>query len=298
VNTDHLRTLIAVIEQGNFINASKKLGITQPGVSQRMKYLEQELGVNLIIRDNHLIHLTTEGKIVYDYALEIIRIEQQMRNLLNQLSDAVSGEIRIGASSVPGECMLPRMIRAFRERYPDIQITLQISGSKQMQEKLLRDEVDVIVVYGTVPDDRLLTHPIGNDQIVGICPVGHPWASAKIEFSDAKNQTWIAREKGSGTRTYLERAWREYGAEFLIEYTFGSTESIIAAVEAGLGVALISREYALRAKKLGRVEMFQIDQVSLERKFTLAVLKKLSNVSPIRQFIEYASTNMTLDQEF
>ena len=151
----------------------------------------------------------------------------------------------MGASSIPGEYVLPALLGSFRERFPQVSIALQISDSREIAETVLAGRVEVGVV-GAHPGHRSLeARELMPDELVLVVPPGHPWfGRPQVTLDELRSEPLVVREPGSGSREALEHALAEAGsklADMRVIAEMGSTGAIKQAVKAGVGVSIISR---------------------------------------------------------
>lgn len=276
MNLSYLRALVAVVERGSFSAASSELGLTQPAVSMQLRSLENELGVALIERSPNGAKPTPSGKVVYEKAKEILSGIRELEAMARELKSGYLGSIVIGASTIPGTYLVPRLITEFTRERPRVSVSLHVSDTYRTLDWLLDGSVDVAFVGHTRPDDRVEFVPFFKDHIVLIVPPGHPWEKlTRITPDLFRSERLIVREKGSGTRLAVDEGLRGLGVDsgsFASTVEVGSSEAVISAVEAGLGVSFVSTLAASPALRLGRIKTVNFKGLPLERQFYLAHL--------------------------
>jgi DNA-binding transcriptional LysR family regulator len=191
----------AVARHLSFSRAADELNMSQPAVSRHLRLLEAELGVRLFQRLGNRVELTDAGRILADYAQRVSVLTEEVRRVLGELEGLRRGYLRIGASSTPGLYLLPDVLARFQKKYPDIEITLVVTNSGDVTQRVLAGEFDLGFV-GAPPDTPgVQTQPFADDEIVLIVPAGHALAQPQ---SFAPNllagETLIARETGSATQ--------------------------------------------------------------------------------------------------
>jgi DNA-binding transcriptional LysR family regulator len=269
VNMNQLRTLIALAQCNSFSLAAEKLFLTQPAVSFQINSLEEHFGARLVDRSGRRIELTEEGRQVLAFAKEALAALARTEYAVNELTRRVRGPLLVGASTIPGEYILPHIIGAFIAKYPDVQISLEIGDSEQITRKILDQCLDIGVVGAVTNKQQLLSDIVLEDELVLIVPGRHRWPSGiSVTVQDLKEEDFIFREKGSGTRQVFTERLKERGLdanELNIVMELGSPEAILTAVEAGLGISVVSRWAADKALALGQVRGINIAGVSLKR---------------------------------
>jgi DNA-binding transcriptional LysR family regulator len=251
---------LAVARAGGFRRAADALRVSQPALSQHIGELERELGVRLFERAGRVVTLTQAGRLLEDHAHRLFATLTSIREVLGELAGLTRGSLVIGASTTPGIYILPRVIAAYRARYPGIELTLQIANSRQIEERIRANELDLGVVGGHElrPREECLASGL-QDELVLAVPPTHSWAGRReIRPDKLAAAPLLTREPGSATRQVAERALQEAGVPFRTAMELGHTEAIKQAVMAGLGVAFLS-VHAIR----GEVRMRMLSAVRL-----------------------------------
>jgi DNA-binding transcriptional LysR family regulator len=293
-----LEIFVRVAEFGSFSRAAEALFLTQPTVSEHVRALEDELGVQLLDRLGRGAAPTPAGQLLLGYARKLLALAGEAQQAVDQFQGRVSGELIVGGSSIPGEYVLPSLIGAFRAKHPEIAVTLLIGDSRSVQEWVESGRVELGVV-GVRPTGRSLdSRQLMADELVVVVAPDHPWVGrGNISVEDIRHEPLILRERGSGSRETLERALATVGLDFgafRIVGEMGSTQAIKQAIRAGFGVSLISRravEDECRARLLGCVSVRDLD---VSRAFHLVTHRERSR-SPLAQaflaFIEAHSSD-------
>lgn len=240
-----LEVFVSVAEFGSFSKAAESLFLTQPTVSEHIRALEEELGVRLLDRLGRGAVPTKAGQLLLSHARQILQLHREARQALEQFQGRMSGELVVGASTIPGEYVLPFLIGRFKEKYPDISISLLIGDTQRALDWLLEGKVEVAVVGAQIAHRSLQYTELMPDELVLVVSSAHPWHGKKTVTLDAvRAEPLIVRERGSGSRHALERALGEVGLDlgaFRVVGEIGSTEAIKQAVKAGVGISLISK---------------------------------------------------------
>ncbi|NLW18059.1 MAG: LysR family transcriptional regulator [Firmicutes bacterium] len=270
MNLNYLQTLLAVQKYGNFSAAARQIGLTQPAVSLQIQALEEDVGTQLVVRDARTCELTPAGLALVEFAEEVFERLRQTRVLLSQLSGEVSGLVRLGASNIPGEYILPPMLKEFLQVYPQVSFSLEISDSEQIYNWLESKRIDFGIVGHHQAGTKYQYAPLANDELLIVIPADHPWAGQIIEPKQLYDYPFISREIGSGTRAHYEKALQTIGidpAELNTVFTGGSTSAVLTAVLAGLGYAFCS-QWALRnGLLLGELATARIEGLAMKRDF-------------------------------
>jgi DNA-binding transcriptional LysR family regulator len=256
MNDNQLKALIETADCGSFSAAARRLGVTQPAVSLRLQTLERDLGVRLLERQGESVTLTPAGRICYDAAQQVLRTWGAAAGQVAGLRGQISGRLAIGASTIPSEFIIPKFLRQFRALHPLVAISLKVGSSREMLQLLENGAVDLCVVGSLPSGSRLDSFVVAEDTLTLIAPPGHPLQGAKLHVDDLRAQPFILREPGSGTRDAAIAALSALGLSdeaLTVVGEVGSHEAVVAAVEAGLGLSVVSSLAASRAVADGRV---------------------------------------------
>jgi DNA-binding transcriptional LysR family regulator len=226
----------------SFSQAAADLHLSQPAVSKHIGQLEAELGVKLFQRAGNRVELTDAGRILADYAERVATLNEEVRRVLGELAGAKRGYLRLAASSTPGLYLLPEALAHFVQRYPGIEISLQLSNSDAVAQQVLRGAADLGFV-GIRPElPGLQVRPFAEDQIVLATPTDHRLArGAAFSRELLTDETLILREVGSGTRQVVEAGLAQLQVRPGRVIEMAGCEGVKRGVAAGLGVGFASR---------------------------------------------------------
>ena len=292
-----LEIFVKVAELGSFSRAADALFLTQPTVSEHIRALEDELGVQLLDRLGRGTTPTKAGTLLLGYARRMLTLSREARQAIEQFQGRMSGELVLGGSTIPGEYVLPALIGAFRAKYPDVSISLRIGPSRQVQDWVEQGHVEIGVV-GALPASRALeSRPLMSDDIVLVVPPEHAWVARKtVTLEDVTREPLIVRERGSGSRETLEGALKQAGLDlgaFRVVGEIASTQAVKQSVRAGLGVSFVSHravEDECRAKLLACVK---VRDLTVTRAFHVVTHKDRSR-SPLAQaFLAFVESQPT-----
>jgi DNA-binding transcriptional LysR family regulator len=269
LNLHHLRVFAIVAEQGGFSRAATVLRLSQPAVSKSVRELEREIGAPLFERGGRTPRLTESGTLLFARARELFAVERSAEEELRALRGLESGVLRIGASTTVITYLLPPYLARFRAAHPDVVLQVSSANTRDIARALIERRIDVALVEGPVTDARIEVIPWRDDELTVISSPSHPLASRKrVALSDLAAESFIVRERGSGTRTVAESALALHGVRLTVAMQLASTEAIKQAVAAGLGLAIVSRSAIDDQLALGRVAIVPLSGVSLQRALT------------------------------
>lgn len=254
VINDPLKTFVTVVEHKNFSRAAEELYLSHPDVSLQIQSLEEELGTELVDSSSKHLELTSAGEIYYGYAKQILLLQEKAKQEIKQLSNMVTGTLKVGASYTIGEYILPFVVAEFAAQYPKVEIETSIANTEEIIQAVRANHLDIALVEGEVNHPDIVVRPIMKDELILVVPNHHPLARLPIATSEhLQDQVWILRENGSGTRAFSDKLITEWGINVRKTYIFGSGQAVKQAVTAGLGIALVSRwimRKELNAKEL------------------------------------------------
>lgn len=244
MNFPQLEAFRAIVLEGSFSRAAEKLGLTQPTISAQIQSLERSVGVRLIDRSAQGVSLTQAGQVFLPYANQLLSTAIQAQDALQGLIGMTHGHLDLAASSVPGQYLLPPALSEFKERYPGIRVTLTASNSHEVR-RLLRDgHTELGFVGDCLRDDRLIHETITRDELVVVMRPGHPLCGRKsISVTELLAHPLVLRERGSATRSTLERALTEAGGSIenaSVHLELGGSEAVRLALRAADVLAVVS----------------------------------------------------------
>lgn len=284
-----LQVFYTVAKQLSFTKAAECLCMTQPAVTFQIKQLEAQLNISLFERSPSKITLTTAGELAMRYAENILNLTTEMESRLAEMSEATSGTLTIGASTTIADYMLPQMLGLFKARFPQVQLRLSVANSQSIENRVIDHSLDVGLVESPSHHLSLVTQVLFQDDLVVICAVNHAWAGlASIHPEQLSHEPYIGRELGSGTREVVDQYLREHKiqSESLdVVMELGSPEAIKGAVEAGLGVAIVSQSTVMKEQKLGKLIAIPLTPV-LRRDLTLVYTQEKFRSKLLQSFID------------
>ncbi len=276
MNLDQLETLVVLARCGSFTRAAGELHLSQPAVSRHIQKLEQELGVTLLTRRRGRVELSEAGERVRSYAEEVVGGHERLMDDLSEEPSRLAGELRIVASTTPGEFLVPGLVNAFTVAHPRVNPRIEIADSTEVAVQLRARRADVGFSGVKVPGRDLLYRHIATDEIVLAVPAGHPFASrGAVELSELAGQPFLTRESGSGTHLSFLALLAEHGLEaprYRTAMVLSNTAAIVSAVGNGYGIGLVSC-LALRSRGPGGPVAVRIAGLALTRSLYLLVEK-------------------------
>lgn len=293
MNLAWIRTFSAVARTRSFSRTARELNLTQPAVSKHIAGLEALYGVKLIDRSHRSVNLTEAGAALLPLALRILGTVEQANQEMDSFVNNVKGTLMIGASTIPGQYVLPQIIRRFREQYPLVNISLEIADSGKINLQVLENKLFLGAVGALQEVPGLQAVPFAEDELVLVIPTSHPLAKRKfVNLAAVLDQDIIGRERGSGTRLVLETSFKSVGVnpdDLRTVAEMGSTEAVLAAVEVGMGLSFVSKWAAEQRGKNGLLVLRRVKGLNLKRQLYLIYPADRFLPRPVRAFIEFAA---------
>jgi len=283
-----LEIFLKVYETQSFSKASNLLHLAQPTITLHIKDLEEELGINLLDRHTRKVVPNKAGKVVYKYGKEIINLVKQMQKELQFFKDENIGLVEIGGSTIPGQYILPKIIKSFKEKYSQISIFLKVGDSKEVFEKVLSGEFDLGMVGAIYKNKNLIYKACYEDNIVLIAPPD--FEKEEITLEELYEIPLIKREEGSGTWKNVIEVLQKKGFDILrlkIIGEMGSTEAIKEAVKAGLGCGFVSSLSIEIEKSLNLIKVIKIKNVFIKRHFYLIYPRMKKLIPAEERFLDF-----------
>ena len=284
----YLEVFIKVVEKQNFSKAGEELHMTQPAVSQYIKALEESVGTRLLERSSRYVYLNQAGEIVYRHAKEILALYAKMQTSLDDLTNHARGSISIGASYTFGEYILPRIIAKLRKNYPLIMPSVKIQNTQQIIELVAAHQIDIGIIEGSFHNEKLYTEAISYDEMFVVASPDHPLVvdTTKVRsITDLRDEMWILREKGSGTRQAADKLFEMYSMSPKNIMEFGSNQIIKESVEEGLGISLLSKWAIENELNDGYIGTIPVLELPFKRTFSI-VTHTLYQTKTLKTFIE------------
>lgn len=273
-----LKVFASVFKNKSFSKASEELHLTQPTVSDHIKCLEDELNCRLFDRLGRTIIPTKEAEVLYIHAMEIIEKIGNIKDAIGQVRKEITGELIIGASTIPGTYLLPSIMSAFQKKYPSISFQILISDSRGIVEKVSSHELLIGIVGAKLANSQITYAPFLEDELIAVSSHGLI-KNKQLTLKELVKLPFVLREEGSGTRRETEKILESRGIsleDIKIAGIFGSTDAIKQAVKAGLGVSILSRLSVKDEIKHGVIKELKVTDIYMRRKFYIVTHKKRS----------------------
>jgi DNA-binding transcriptional LysR family regulator len=279
IRFDYLNTFLTVARTRSFSVAAKELKTSQGTVSHHIAALETYFDAELFKRTANGVEVTDAGSTLKETAEKILQQAHDAKTKISTAKLNLSGTIKIAASTIPGEHVIPSLIAEFQKEYPDVKFKINAQDSLNSLSSLQANDADFAAV-GTQQgfEEKFDFLQIGEEQLVLIVPCNHPFATNKaVELKEILAYPFVNREETSGTRKEIEGLLEENNIpphKLQVGLELGSTESVITAVSEGRGTSIISSIAAKKAQAAGLVKIIKIVEVKTPRKLYMVRPKR------------------------
>ena len=280
-----IRIFEAVAQYESYTRAAEKLFMTQPAVSMQIKSLEEDSGLALFERQGKKMCLTPIGKEVQQYASRVLQAHNDMLGAMKELKGVKGGHLIVSVATT-ANYFVTQLLAEFSRQHEGINITLDVTNRHTLLDQLENHEPDMVIMGEPPKGHGLQSERLMSNPLVVIAAPNHPLVSAErpLLLSDVLAERFIVREKGSGTRSAIERHFRKYDTSCSNTLEMRSNETIKHAVEAGLGLGIVSMHTIQPELDSGRLVVLDVENFPIRRHWHI-VMRKGKRLSPIaREF--------------
>ena len=259
------RVFESVASHLSFTQAAKSLHLSQPAVSMQVKQMEQQVGLPLFEQIGKKIHLTEAGQEIFHYSRAIGQLLSEAEEVINELKGSQRGKLTISVAST-ANYFVPTLLGTFHDRFPDITVSLDVTNRETLLEQMEKNEVDLVVMGQPPKDMNLEAGTFMENPLVIIAPPDHPLAKERnIPMSRMEDEIFLTRERGSGTRSAIERFFEQHGVQLNTGMEIASNEAIKQSVQAGLGLGLLSRDTLDMELALNKLVILDVEDFPIVR---------------------------------
>lgn len=292
MNLKQLEAFVKIADTGSFSQAAKELYLTQPTISAHISSLEKELNSRLFVRNTKEVHLSENGNILYNYAKQMLVLQKRIEDTFALNEEKEQQCITIAASTIPAQYILPGILVAFNEKYPNQQFKVVETDSAKVVEQVMNHTADVGFT-GTALDKKVCKHiPFYQDELIVIAPNTEKYQTLCKTQMDA---TWIVgeklimREEGSGTRKEAEKLLKKIGlnaSKLNVIATMENPEAIKKAVASGMGISIISKLAAEEEAEKGNLLVLPLTADGTKRDINVVYDRNLQPSRTTERFVK------------
>jgi DNA-binding transcriptional LysR family regulator len=268
-----LEVFCKVVELRSFTKAAEALLLSQPTVSEHIRSLEEMLGEKLLDRLGREVLPTPAGQILYRYAQKMLDLREEALQAIAKHKGELSGQLVVGASTIPGTYILPKVIGSFKALHPSIQLMLKISGTGEIVEAVLRGDLEIGLVGSRSKDQRLRTEEIFSEELVLSVYPEHSWSSrGEVGMEEIYGEPFILRERDSGTRRVMSQILEAHGFDFSrlnVVAEIATTQAVVEGIKARIGISILSRQAVEEDLRRGSLVALPLKGIRFHRPFYL-----------------------------
>lgn len=289
----HLRIFLSVFKKKSFSKASHELHLAQPTVSEHIKTLERELNCALFERLGKKVIPTREAAVLHDHALELVEKADSVKGVLGQFRKEVSGDLIIGASTIPGTYLLPERMADFKRKHPGVSFQVRAGDSQEIVQQVVSHHLLLGIVGSRITDAQINYTPFLEDELIVVAAPSVVKGN-RASLKDLCKYPMVLREEGSGTRREAEKLLQGQGfscKNVNVTGIFGSTDAVKQAAVVGLGMTILSRYSVTEELKHGLLKVVKLDIPPMKRMFSIATHKKRSLPLLYSLFLDHLKSN-------
>ncbi len=293
IDIHKLRIFHYVFRLRSFSNAAKELFISQPTVSERIKSLEDEIGVRFFDRLGRQVIPTEAAHILYSYSEKIFSLIEEAKEAVKPEKRRLQGEILIGGSTIPGEHILPDLIARFKKEHPEVNVTLTVEDTSRIIQMLEDSLISMAIVGASLSSKKLAYLPFMKDRLILVAKADF-FKEGDISIEDIYRLPFIFRERGSGTRISLEKDLKAHGVSMENIHpvaVLGSSDAVKSGIKAGMGVSFISHLAVKDELTNGSLKEITIKGLHIGRQFYIAIRKGLTLPEACKRFLDFIQSH-------
>jgi DNA-binding transcriptional LysR family regulator len=287
VTLRQLKIFEAVSRHLSFTRAAEELFLTQPAVSMQVKQLEGQTGLPLFEQIGKRVFLTEAGSEMQRYCRSITQQITEAEEVFDELRGSQRGHLPIATPSTANHLTM-YLLAAFLKAHPAVTFATDVTNREGLLRQLEANECD-LAIMGQPPANReLVATPFMDNPLVVIAPVDHPLAGArKLPIDALGGETFVVREQGSGTRDAMQRLFDEKGWQLSAGMEMASNEAIKQAVEAGLGLSIVSQHTLAVELAAHRIVMLDVVGFPIIRRWYIVHRKEKRLSAAVSAFQEF-----------
>lgn len=271
----------AVAQHLSFTRAAQEFHLSQPAVSMQVRQLEENVGLPLFDKLGKKIQLTEAGEELYYYSQKISRELQEAGEVMEELKGVQRGHLRISVATTANH-FATRTLAAFISAHQGTRFSLDVTNRKKLLEQLANSETDLVIMGEPPMDESLESIPFMENPLVAIASAAHVLAgkTEPIPVARIARENFVVREAASGTRAAMERFFKSHNLPLHAGIEMTSNEAIKHAVEAGLGLGIVSVHTLELELETRRLVVLNVEDLPIMRHWYI-VQRKGKRLSPV-----------------
>ena len=280
-----LETFATVARLGSFSRAAEALHLTQPAVSIQVRQITESIGLPLFEQSGREIRLTAAGQELLRTARELDDSWNRFESAVDALKGLKKGRLRV-ALVTTAKYFLPRMLGAFCQRYPDIEIELEVANRARIIERLRANEDDLYIMSFPPEELDVVATPFLDNPLVVVAPAAYPLPAGPLSLADLAPHPFLLRETGSGTRKAVDRHLAANGLTLKVKLALGSNEAIRDLVASGMGLAILSRHVLGEHPEQEGLRILEVAGFPLQQPWSVVHLRQKILSLPAHAFMD------------
>lgn len=288
-----VKTFLTVCESGNYTKAAEKLGLTQPAVTQHIKYIEDRYKIRLFVKDGKNMRLTSEGELMQEMLITLNSDCKKIDRRIKQLGEE-PGTLLMGATKSIGEYVMPDILQKYLEENPAVRISMEVENTSYLLDILKKGIIDFCIIEGKFNKNSYWHRLFSRERFVCLCKPDHPLAGKSSDIDGLFEERLLIRERGSGSREIFQNFLYQMGytkKNFKGITEIGSIDVIKRLVEKGLGITFMYEVAALDEIKNGRLGIIDVKGFEVSHEFNFVCLKNSMFVNEFTEFFDFAVKN-------
>lgn len=282
-------TFIELCRTRNYTKTAENLHMTQPAVSQHIKYLEEFYECKLFNYNKKVLTITEQGEALYKYLLTMSSDANKIREEIKNI-DISKKNLHFGATFTIGEFIIPKIISEISSKYPEINISFIIRDTSELLEELKKGNIDFAFIEGFFEKTEYENYLFSKERFVGICAANNPIATEITKFDDIVKERIILRENGSETRDIFEKILYDNNLslnDFNKKYEIENINIIKELVKENKGISFIYERAVEKEILMRKLAVINLENFYEEREFNFVFLKNSIHEEEYKKWYEF-----------
>ena len=270
-----LQTFLDLCITKNFTKTANNLHITQPAVSQHIKFLEKYYKTKLFLHEGRSLLLTEQGKLLHEFVMTVNADSEAIRHRLESEMPEPD-ELHLGAITTAGEVIMPHVVSEYLKVHPKKRLTMYLSETEQLLNKLQEGKIDFAIVDDFFPKSDYESEFLTEDQVICVCSPQHPMADQTVDFKELYSERLIFRENNTSSLKNLQRILLNHNQDlsyFQSQIEIGSINAVKNLVMENAGISFIYRFVVGKELEKGRIAQIHIQNFSSSHYFNFVWMK-------------------------
>lgn len=282
-------TFLELCKTLSYTKTAEKLHMTQPAVTQHIKFLEEFYKNKLFLYSGRTLSLTEYGKLLHRYLVAMNSDSEKVREKILNLSSN-NHTLNFGATLTIGEYVIPKVLRKLSSDYPEINVSISVKDTKLLLEKLENGDIEFLLVEGFFEKTKYDSFLFSKEEFVAVCSNKNRFSQGEFTFEDLLEERIIVREKGSGSRDIFEKILYDNNLsinDFNKKYEIENIKIIKEMVKNNAGITFIYKTAIEEEIKKGEITVIKLKNFHAEREFNFVFLKDSIHKQEYKNWFEF-----------